>query len=1371
MVPFVPLHLHTTYSLLDGMCKIKPLVARARALGLPALAITDHGVLFGLKAFYDECRMKKDKAGNALAHVKPILGCETYVARRSRLLKDHAAGDLSGNHLILLAKNLAGYHNLVRLVSLAHVEGFYGRPRIDHELLEKYHEGLIVSSACIAGEVPSAIDDGRYDKARETALWYKNLFGDDYYLEVMLHKAEGAFFTPGEKGTRQLYERQLRVNEGVFRLGAELGIKVVATNDTHFLMKDDAEAHDIMLCFNQNEKETSPTRLRYTRQEWLKDGDEMAALFPDHPEALANTLEVAEKVEEYELDRKPTMPVFPIPESFGTDADYEKKYPTPESIAPRFKEKSFEAFKGNTPEGLRDLRRILFESDYLRHLAYEGAAKRWPGDKLDAEHRERLDFELSTIQNMGFPGYFLIVGDYVRAAREMGVLVGPGRGSAAGSAVAYCLGITDVDPLPYHLLFERFLNPDRISMPDIDEDFDDEGRGRVLEYVTKKYGADHVAHIVTFGSMAPKTCILDISRALDVPVPDARALSNMIPADPGIKCFADAYRASNDLRAIRDTDAGTPLQKRILRIAEKLEGGVRQPGVHACGVLISRDPLVDSIPIMPTDGEALMNTQYDGHYVEPIGLLKMDFLGLKTLTVFKECLATIKEVRGEDVDLSSIPLDDPETFAVFQRGDTTGLFQFESDGMKKNLRELKPTRLEDLVAMNALYRPGPMAYIPLFIDRKQGRKPIVYEHPLMKEYLEETYGVTVYQEQVMLLSRLLGGFTRGESDTLRKAMGKKQLDVMEKLKAKFHDGCLANPRFMEPAPVNGDREAAERLIDKIWTDWREFAKYAFNKSHAVCYAYVAYQTGYLKAHYPAEYMCAQISSEIGNFDKMPVFIAEAQDMGYEVLPPDVNKSSVRFVPERPDGGAADGAAAIRYGLAGIKGVGVAAAESIVEARRKDGPFKSLHDFLSRLDVAVNRKALESLVRVGALDSFGYHRAALLDVLPRAMARAASEREDRARGQASLFELFGGGEGGDPAAAEEESERLEANGRVAEMPRLEALLGEKELLGIYLSGHPIARFSRLVERFTALGTVAKDMQELDEHIAAARGSLGEVPLQRVDETLYAGRNDPAYRAAKARYDRDQQAQRAFRRARSVPVRFCAFVSASTPRLDKKGRNWCVLQLEDEQTKLEVPVFARDYERLTGDGPENQSLPPEERLPPRNPPQANRAYLFDALVEPSWRFEAQLTIRDFMPLEEVPERFARKIVVTVPADRATPAFLRSVRDLFARHPGGRARTGVQLRLADGLRVTVDAASDVRVLPDAAFLEDAEKTVGGRNLHFGVASALEPGGSLRFDHGAPEPAAEDVDEAVVPVDTVREGAADEAAPVQEELLLEDA
>ncbi|MBR1609520.1 MAG: DNA polymerase III subunit alpha, partial [Kiritimatiellae bacterium] len=986
MTPFVPLHVHTTYSMLDGMCQIGPLAARARELGMPAIAITDHGNLYGLKAFHDACSAKKDKKGNVLPPLKPILGCEAYVARRRMTDKNEDGShpeDKSGNHLILLAKNKTGYHNLVRLISLACIDGFYQRARIDHELLEKYREGLIVSSACIAGEVADAFRHGDDAKAERAAMWYKERFGEDYYLEVMLHRAEPRFF---DAGRRELYEAQLRVNEKVFALGAKLGIKVVATNDTHFLTKDDAEAHDILLCAGTEALETDLKRLRYTRQEWLKSGDEMAEIFPDRPEALANTLEVAEKVENYSLDSKPIMPVFPIPESFGTDAQYEEKYPTSESIRPKFEAASFERFKGDTPEGLKALRRILFEGDYLRKLAYDGAARRWPGEKFDDEHRERVEFELSTILNMGFPGYFLIVNDYVSAARGMGVLVGPGRGSAAGSAVAYCLGITDIDPIPYHLLFERFLNPDRISMPDIDEDFDDAGRGRVIEYVTRKYGADHVSHIVTFGSMAPKTCIRDVGKVVGYPLADTVKLAALVPDGAGVKTFADAYWHRNKdgtwsgSRELSDARKdGPPIVRRILAISERLAGCVRQPGVHACGILISRDPLIDSLPIMPTKGESLMNTQYDGHFVEPIGLLKMDFLGLKTLTVFKECLATIKEVRGEDVDLSAIPIDDPETFRVFQRGDTTGLFQFESDGMKKNLRELHPDRLEDLVAMNALYRPGPMAYIPQFIARKHGREPIQYDHPLMKRYLEETYGVTVYQEQVMLLSRLMGGFTRGESDTLRKAMGKKQIETMEKLKAKFHDGCLANPEFMDPAPVNGDVAAAERLVDKIWNDWREFAKYAFNKSHAVCYAYVAYQTGWLKAHYPAEYMCAQISSEIGNFDKLPVFISEAAEMDYRILPPDVNRSFVRFAPEKlgetGDGDAAAGAGSpdsattgIRYGLAGVKGVGVAAAEAIVDERRKNGPYKDLGDFLSRLDVSVNKKALESLVQCGALDS-------------------------------------------------------------------------------------------------------------------------------------------------------------------------------------------------------------------------------------------------------------------------------------------------------------------------------------------------------------------------------------------------------------------
>ena len=1296
VTPFVPLHVHTTYSLLDGACKIGPLAARARALGMPALAITDHGTLFGLKAFHDACRLKKDKAGNALPPLKPILGCEAYVARRSMKDKNQDGNhkeDNSGSHLILLAKNKAGYHNLVRLASLASIDGFYYRPRIDHALLEKYHEGLIVSSACIAGEVASAFRDGDDAGAERAARWYRDLFGEDYYLEVMLHRAEGVFF---DDERRRLFEDQSRVNAKIFALGAKLGIKVVATNDTHFLLQEDAEAHDILLCLSTQSLETDLKRLRYTRQEWLKSGDEMAALFPDHPEALANTLEVAEKVEDYDLDSKPIMPVFPIPEEFGTDADYAKRYPTPESIKPKFDPKSFERFKGDTPEGLAALRRILFEGDYLRKRTYDGAARRWPGEKLDAEHRERLDFELATILNMGFPGYFLIVDDYVAAARRMGVLVGPGRGSAAGSAVAYCLGITDIDPLPHDLLFERFLNPDRISMPDIDEDFDDEGRGKVMEYVANKYGADHVSHIVTFGSMAPKTCIRDIGKALGYPLADTLKLAALVPEGAAVKTFADAYKGSKEL--VDAKNSGPPIVRRILSIAEKLQGSVRQPGVHACGILISRDPLIDSLPIMPTEGESLMNTQYDGHYVEPIGLLKMDFLGLKTLTVFKECLATIKEVRGEDVDLSKIPLDDPATFRVFARGDTTGLFQFESDGMKKNLRELKPTRFEDLVAMNALYRPGPMAYIPQFINRKHGREPIVYDHPLMERYLRETYGVTVYQEQVMLLSRLLGGFKRGESDTLRKAMGKKQLDTMEKLHAKFREGCLANPDFMKPPPVNGDRAAAEKLVEKIWGDWRAFAEYAFNKSHAVCYAYVAYQTGWLKAHYPAEYMCAQISSEIGNFDKMPVFISEAAEMEYDILPPDVNRSSVRFVPESGN---------IRYGLAGIKGVGVAAAESIVEERRKNGPYKDLDDFLARLDVAVNKKALESLVQCGALDGFGYHRAALLAELPGAMARVEGDRRDRASGQASFFDLLGpaGGEAG--GGADDAVRR--ANAATPPMPMLEQLLAEKALLGIYVSGqHPIAHWKHLVDSFKSFTSLAKEREALDAKLVPIRAQFPECPPVRPDPGMFPQADlDPGYLAAEQEFKAKSAEQRRVRNSLSAPVRFCAFVSAVTPRTDKQGRKWARFVLEDAETKLEIPVFARDYAALVGDTPDAKQV--------REPPEANKTYLFEGRLEPSFRMEAQIALKDFCPIEEAPSRYASKVAIVLSGERKTSKeFLEKVKALLAAHRGP-VPTALQLRLPDGARATLQLPEECHVAPTPAFLADAEALVGADSLWF--------------------------------------------------------
>ncbi|MBQ7667607.1 MAG: DNA polymerase III subunit alpha, partial [Kiritimatiellae bacterium] len=1093
-------------------------------------------------------------------------------------------------------------------------------------------------------------------------------------------------------------------------------------NDTHFLMKEDAEAHDILLCLGTQALESDTKRLRYTRQDWLKSGDEMADLFPDHPEVIENTLEVAAKVERYELERPPIMPVFPIPESFGTEETIAQKYPSSESIAGQFLPSSFERFGGGTPEGDSRLRRILLEADYLRHLTLEGAARRWPGDAFDAEKRERIDFELDTIRNMGFPGYFLIVNDYVEAAKRMGILVGPGRGSAAGSAVAYCLGITDVDPIPYHLLFERFLNPDRISMPDIDEDFEDAHRGRVMDYVAEKYGYDHVAHIITFGSMAPKSCIRDVGKALGYPLADTRHLMDLVPAGPSIKNFDDAYRASPDLAEERQH--GVPIVRRILSISERIDGCLRQPGVHACGIIISRDPLADTIPVMPTpiDGCKFYTTQYDGHYVEPIGLLKMDFLGLATLSVFRECLAAIRETRGEEIDLSKIPLDDKATFALFQRGETTGLFQFESDGMKKHLQALRPTRFGDLVAMNALYRPGPMAYIPDFIARKNGRQEVRYDHPLMEEYLEETYGITVYQEQVMLLSRSMGGFTRGESDTLRKAMGKKQLATMEKLKAKFHDGCLANPRFMDVPPVSGNRAAAEKLIDKIWNDWTEFAKYAFNKSHSVCYAYVAYQTGWLKTHYPAEYMCAQISNEIGNADKLPLAIAEAEGMGYDILSPDVNKSFSRFTPEKlppdSDSGKEFG---IRYGLAGIKGVGDLAAAKIVEERRKNGDYGSLHDFLSRADAIVNARVLDALARTGALDGFGYHRAALIAALPSAVARAESDRRDRAVGQGSLFDLMlGNGDGGGEAdSAQREIEQ--ANASVPQMPELEKQLAEKELLGTYISGHPIARFRNLSRSFGSLHGILEEQAGLAERLAGIRGQFAQIPPVRPVETDWpGGARDPGFADEMAKWQAESRAQRTVRNELKTPVRFIAFVSAVQPRVDKMGRNWVKLQLEDDVAKTEIPVFARDYQLLL-------RIPDERREwgePQRDLPAVNRAYLFEGWLEPSFRLEASITLRNFIAAELVPMRYARGVGLVLSGARRTSregleALLATLRKHASATEGVKVRVSVQP--PSGETVTMDLPDEMRVVPSPEFIADVEREVGGRNVWFSIPREL--------------------------------------------------
>ena len=1026
---FTHFHVHSQYSILDGAASIPGLIEKAKADGQTALALTDHGNMFGIKLFYDTCRQKG---------IKPILGCEAYVARVSLYNKEKPI-DRSGEHLIILAKNLTGYLNLVKLCSTAFCDGFYYRPRIDKTQLEKHHEGLIISSACLGGEIDQKIMAGDLEGAEKAALWYKNLFGEDYYLEVMRHPAADP------KQRAEIYDNQQRCIQEKIKIARKLNIKLIATNDVHFLNEEDAEAHDLLICLNTRKDIDDPTRMRYTRQEWFKTTQEMIDLFPDLPEAIENTQEITDKVEEYELDSDPLMPVFPIPPELGTEEEYRQKF-SQEDLFNEFTRDE----KGNvvlTEEeankkikklgGYDRLYRIKLEADYLKELTMKGVVKRY-GENPSPEIMERIIFELHIMKTMGFPGYFLIVQDFIRAARDMGVIVGPGRGSAAGSAVAYCLGITNIDPIKYDLLFERFLNPDRISLPDIDVDFDDAGRQQVLEWVTEKYGADKVSHIVPFGSMAAKMAIKDVARVLKLELSEANRLAKMVPEAPKMT-LKKAYKENPDLE--KEKQSLNPLISKTIQFAETLEGSIRQTGVHACGILISRDPLTDHIPIMPTEGESLMTTQYDGHFVEPIGLIKMDFLGLRTLSIIKTCLDNIKKSKHIVLNENEIPLDDEETFKLFTRGDTTGLFQFESPGMKKHLRALQPNRFEDLVAMNALYRPGPMEYIPSFIRRKHGEEPIEYDHPMMEPYLKDTYGITVYQEQVMLQSRALGLFTRGQSDTLRKAMGKKKFELLAELKGKFVEGCKNNPDFVQGAKEKGKN--VEELVNKIWGDWEAFASYAFNKSHSVCYAYIAYQTGFLKAHYPAEFMAANLSNNLSDITKVTVFMDECKRMGLSVLAPDVNESYNDFT--------VNSHGQIRFGMAAIKGVGEAAVEKIIEEREKNGPYKDVYDFFERIDYkSVNKKTIENLVTAGGLDSFGYHRAQYLHlvdatttVLDNLVNYGQKNQQDSMNLQATLFGELDGFEVTKPNIPDCEP-----------WHDYEKSKKEKELIGIYLTSHPL-----------------------------------------------------------------------------------------------------------------------------------------------------------------------------------------------------------------------------------------------------------------------------------------------------------------------------
>ena len=1139
MEDFVHLHVHTYYSILDGQSSIKKLVDKAIGDGMKGMAITDHGDMFGIKEFHDICNgVNKQRKKDGLEPFKPIFGCEMYVARRGDMHLKETRDDQGGYHLIVLAKNANGYKNLIKLVSNSWVDGFYSRPRTDRHELEKYHEDLIVCSACIAGEVPAKILKGDIAGAREAIEWHKRLWGDDYYLELQRHEVKD----PTIRANRDTFPLQQQANKVLIELAKEYGIKLVCTNDSHFVDKENAEAHDHLLCLSTGKDLDDPTRMLYSKQEWFKTQQEMNDIFSDVPEAMANTVEILNKVETYSLDADPIMPFFPIPEEFGTEEEWRQKF-TEQQLYEEFTSDE----NGENPlppeEGEKKIKklggydkiyRIKFEADYLAKLAYEGAAKRY-GSPLSKEVDDRIRFELHIMKTMGFPGYFLIVQDFINSARdELGVMVGPGRGSAAGSVVAYCLGITKIDPLKYDLLFERFLNPDRISLPDIDTDFDDDGRGKVLKWVMDKYGHENCAHIITYATMATKNSIKDVARVEKLPLADSNALCKAIPDRlPDVDGKTPKMNLTNAIKAVRELQEAeaspNPQMANTIKYAKMLEGTVRGTGIHACGFIICRDPISDHVPVSTADdpdfkGTKTNCTQYDGHVIESTGLIKMDFLGLKTLSELKEACANIKRTRGIDVDLDTIPIDDPKTYELYQKGQTIGTFQFESAGMQKYLRELHPTVFEDLIAMNALYRPGPMDYIPSFIARKNGREEIKYDIDCMEKYLKDTYGITVYQEQVMLLSRQLADFTRGESDALRKAMGKKKKDIVDAMKPKFIDGGVKNGH--DP-----------KILEKIWADWEKFASYAFNKSHAACYSWVAYQTAYLKANYPAEFMAAIMSRRRDQITEITKLMDECKSMGIATLGPDVNESYEKF--------GVNHHGEIRFGLGAIKGMGESAAQAIISEREKNGPYKTVFDFAQRVNLSnVNKKAFESLALSGGFDSFGISRESyfatnnkgetFLDMLVR---YGQLYQTEKAQAQNSLFGGFDDIEIATPVVPKNDI-------RWSDIERLNK---ERELVGIYLSAHPLDEYKII----------------LDNLCNAKCADLADISKLNGREDILLG----------------------------------GIVTAVRQKFTKSGEPCGFITVEDFEGSGEIPLFGQDWGRWNGMFTEGASVYVTAKLQPR------------------------------------------------------------------------------------------------------------------------------------------------------------------------------
>ena len=1283
---FVHLHVHSQYSILDGQASIQRLVDKAMADGMPGIALTDHGNMFGVKEFYNyvkSCNGKKhdkikrlrklssaldtllkehadpqeylsqlqaeaksleaskdESAESAEAYVKvknrldeaeaigkefgfdpaqaaakisdleaipdfkPIIGCEVYVARR-RLSDKKVKEDQSGYHLILLAKNAKGYHNLIKIVSKAWTEGFYMRPRTDRAELEKYHEGLICCSACLGGEVPKHITAGNLEAAEEAVLWYKRLFGEDYYLELQLHKATV------EHANHETYPAQLKVNEQLKKLAAKHGIKLICTNDVHFVDEENAEAHDRLICLSTKKELDDPKRMLYSKQEWLKTRAEMTSIFGDVPEAMATTVDICNQVESYSIDHAPIMPTFAIPEEFGTEEEYRQRISERELFDEFTRDENGNVVMSEEEAnkkieklgGYDKLYRIKLEADYLAKLTFDGAKRRY-GDPLSDEIRERLVFELHVMKTMGFPGYFLIVQDFINAARnELDVSVGPGRGSAAGSAVAYCLGITQIDPIAYDLLFERFLNPDRISLPDIDIDFDDDGRGRVLNWVTQKYGKEKVAHIITYGTMAAKMAIKDVARVQRLPLAESNRLCNLVPDKTPdgkrVKNLAQAIELVPELKEA--SNSPDPILHDTIAFAQMLEGNVRNMGVHACGTIICRDDITDWVPVSTADdketGEKMLVTQYEGSVIEDTGLIKMDFLGLKTLSIIKEAVENIWQTRGVKVDIDDFGIiNDKATYKLFCDGRTVATFQFESAGMQKYLRELQPSTFEDLIAMNALYRPGPMDYIPQFIARKHGDEPIVYDIPIMEKYLKDTYGITVYQEQVMLLSRLLAGFTRGESDTLRKAMGKKQKDKLDHLK----------PKFISGGRQNGYNP---KVLEKIWMDWEKFASYAFNKSHATCYSWVAFQTAYLKANYPSEYMAAVLSRNFSNIDQITLYMSECKRMGINVLGPDVNESYSRF--------SADKQGNVRFGLAAIKGVGKAAVDSIVEERRKNGRFKDIYDFMERVDFSyVNSKSIENMALAGAFDSLiDFHRSKLtasdlrdhnnVTMLEQLVRYGVKFQMDRQSSQQSLF-----GDGGLKVEIARPQVPICQEGS-----KIEMLKKEREVVGVYLSSHPLDDYSFII----------------DKMCTAKLSDLSNVAASQPREVTFVG-----------------------------------MVVSAKHLISQNGRPYGRFELEDYSASHEFSLYGKDYENMRKYMFEDYMLLVKAKIQPRR---------FQSKENTArGRVEMELVITSMMQLGEVLDNI-KEIQISIPLYALTDELVTRFSEQ-ARSAKGNARLRVKV-----------------------------------------------------------------------------------------------